>query len=67
MTHPYRLIARHTWHGYVLSEWHSSLQSALEALQEHQQRWWTSVAVVPVIEAERPAEPQLPLFAGATL
>ena len=32
-----------------LSEWHTSLASALEAMLDHQQRPWGSVALVPQV------------------
>ena len=33
-----------------LSEWHTSLASALAAMQDHHQRPWSTVALVPQVD-----------------
>ena len=41
-----------------LSEWHKTLQSAREAVLDHQQRPWSSVALVPQYR-QGPSQEQL--------
>ena len=49
-----------------LSEWHTSLASALTALLDHQQRAWSSVALVPQI-GQVPYQEQLGFTLGERL
>lgn len=44
-----------------LSEWHDTLASALRAVADHQQRPWSSVALVPQVPAPAPDQAQLGL------
>jgi hypothetical protein len=39
--------------SFGVSEWHNTLASALDALLAHQQRSWSSVALVPQEHAPR--------------
>ncbi len=40
--------------SFGVSEWHETLASALDALLDHQQRSWSSVALAPQERYSRP-------------
>jgi hypothetical protein len=69
-THPYVVVCRSPrrpdgrW--TFLSEWHTSLASALDALLDHQQRHWASVTLTPYV-APVGAPRQMPLVFGGRL